>query len=247
MRFNDKVAIITGSSRGIGRATALGFARDGADVVINYIKNTELAEEVSKNIQGMGRRSFAMKADVSRFKEVQQLVERALDEYGKIDILVNNAGINRDRTIKNMNQDEWEEVVTVDLTGVFNCIKAVLPHMVAQQNGVIVNVASVIAETGNFGQANYSASKAGVIGMTKSISKELARDGIRVNAVAPGFTYTDMVKSLPENIQKRLLSNIPLGRFSKPEEIANVILFLSSEEASYMVGQVVNVNGGLFG
>lgn len=246
MSLKGKVAIVTGSSRGIGRASALALAREGANVVINYLEHEKEADKIVDIIRKMGRQSLKVQADVRKFQEVLKMVDIAIKTFGRIDILVNNAGIVRDRTLLKMEPNEWETVLATNLTGVFHCTKAVLEIMLRQKSGRIINISSVVGQMGNFGQTNYVASKAGVIGFTKSLARELVRKGITVNAIAPGFTETGLVKSLPETIKAKLLERIPMGRFAKPEEIAAVIVFIASDASSYVTGQVINVNGGMY-
>ncbi|HOJ39758.1 MAG TPA: 3-oxoacyl-[acyl-carrier-protein] reductase, partial [bacterium] len=241
----------TGSSRGIGRAVAQALAGEGAHVGLNYLAdpsgvNLAQANEVSQQIQQMGGKTILLQADVSRQEEVTSMVKDFINFFGRIDILINNAGIVRDVTLKNMTGQDWEEVISVNLTGVFHCTAAVINQMRQQASGRIINIASVIGQMGNVGQSNYAASKAGVIAFTKSVAREVARKGITVNAVAPGFIETDMLKTIPEEIRRQILTGIPLGRFGTPEEVAAAVIFLASEAASYITGQVLNVNGGLY-
>ncbi len=245
MELDGKVALITGAAQGIGKAIALMLAKNGADIVVSDI-NLEKAQETSREIEAMGRRSMAIKVDVSKSEEVEQMVEKIINEFGKIDILVNNAGITRDKLILRMTEEDWDAVLNVNLKGTFNCTKAVIRHMSKQKSGKIVNIASVSGEMGNPGQANYSASKAGVIGFTKTIAREFAQRGINVNAIAPGYIETPMTDILPEKVKEELKKMIPLERLGKPEDVAQAVLFLVSEASSYITGQVLNVNGGLY-
>lgn len=246
VKLKGKVAIVTGSSRGIGRASALALAKEGINVVVNYLEHEKEAEETVGVIRKMDCQSLKVQADVCKVEDVLKMVEIAIKTFGRIDILVNNAGIVRDRTLLKMEPIEWENVLATNLTGIFNCTKAVLETMLKQKSGRIINISSVVGQRGNFGQTNYAASKAGIIGFTKSLARELACKGITVNAIAPGFTETSLVKNLPEKIKTQLLEQIPMRRFAKPAEIAAVIVFLASDASSYVTGQVINVNGGLY-
>ncbi|HJV44126.1 MAG TPA: 3-oxoacyl-[acyl-carrier-protein] reductase [Bacillota bacterium] len=244
--LNGKVAIVTGASRGIGRAIALSLASAGADVLVNYAGSEAAAREVAEEIEKMGRKAFLFQADVSNSEQVGQLVEKALEISGRIDILVNNAGITRDNLLMRMKDDEWDQVINTNLKGVYNCIKAVTRPMMKQRSGRIINISSVVGSVGNPGQANYVAAKAGVIGLTKSVAREMASRGITVNAVAPGFIETDMTAKLGADIQSNLLGQIPLQRLGQPDDIANIVRFLASEEASYITGQTIHVDGGMY-
>ena len=247
MRVEGKVALRTGSSRGIGAATALKMAEEGADIIINYpfAAEKENAAEVRDKIIKMGRQALIVEADISVLAEAERMIEEALEKFGKIDILVNNAGITRDNLLLRMKEEDWDAVINVNLKGVFNCTKAVLRSMMKQRAGKIINVASVVGIMGNAGQTNYSASKAGVIGFTKSLAKEVASRGITANAIAPGFIESQMTEVLPEDVKEKMLAAIPLNRFGKPEEVANVVCFLASAEADYINGQVINIDGGM--
>ena len=245
MKLTGKVALVTGAAQGIGKAIALLLARNGADIVVSDI-NLEKAEETAKEIRAMGPKAMALKVDVSNLSDVERMVEGILEKLAKIDILVNNAGITRDKLILRMTEEDWDAVLGVNLKGTFNCTKAVIRHMAKQRSGKIVNIASVVGEMGNAGQANYSASKAGVIGLTKTIAREYAQRGINVNAIAPGYIETPMTEALPEKAKEELKKLIPMERLGKPEDVAEAVLFLVSEESSYITGQVLNVNGGIY-
>jgi acetoacetyl-CoA reductase len=240
-----RAGVVTGASRGIGRAIALELARNGASVAVGYSHNAECAEAVAREIQALGCDAVPLKADVQSPEEVKSAVASVAEHFGKIDFLVNNAGIARDRTLAKMTYEDWSAVINVDLHSVFNVTHEVLPYMLQQNYGRIINVSSVVAQAGNFGQSNYAAAKAGVIGFTKSAALELAGKGITINCLAPGFTETDMVGAMPEPAKQRVLEHIPMGRFGRPEEMAHAATFLIAH-GDYITGQVIAVNGGLY-
>ena len=245
MNLTGKVALVTGASRGIGQATAIDLAKAGADIVVNFIGNEAVAQETVEAIEALGRKAIKIKADVGNAEDVQAMVDEAVAAFGHIDILVNNAGITRDGLLIRMKDSDWDDVLNINLKGVYLVTKAVAKLMVKQRAGRIINMTSVSGVTGNVGQANYAAAKAGVIGFTKTCAKELASRGITVNAVAPGFIETAMTDVLPEKIKEGIAATVPFGRMGQPEEIASVVTFLASDFASYITGQVLNVDGGM--
>lgn len=245
MNLTGKVALVTGASRGIGQATAIELAKAGADVVVNFIGNEAVAQETVAAIEALGRKAIKIKADVGNAEDVQAMVDEAVAAFGHIDILVNNAGITRDGLLIRMKDSDWDDVLNINLKGVYLVTKAVAKLMVKQRAGRIINMTSVSGVTGNVGQANYAAAKAGVIGFTKTCAKELAARGITVNAVAPGFIETAMTDVLPEKIKEGIAATVPFGRMGQPGEIASVVTFLASDFASYITGQVLNVDGGM--
>ncbi len=245
MKLIEKTALVTGASRGIGREIALELARQGANVVVNYAGSEAKAHEVVEEIKGLGREAIAIQCDVSNGESVTAMVKQTVDHFGKIDILVNNAGITRDNLLMRMKEDEWDDVMNINLKGVFLCTKAVTRQMMKQRNGRIINISSVVGVSGNPGQANYVAAKAGVIGLTKTSAKELASRGITVNAIAPGFITTEMTDQLTEDIQNEMLKMIPLAQFGEPKDIAHSVVFLASDDSRYITGQTIHVNGGM--
>lgn len=244
MQLKDKVALVTGGGRGIGKAIALCFAKAGADIAVADV-NIEEAENTAREIESTGRKALALAVDVTDYAKVEEGLNKILDKFAKVDILVNNAGITKDNLLLRMSQQEWDVVLNVNLKGTFNCIKAVCKPMIKQRDGKIINIASIIGIIGNPGQANYSASKAGIIALTKTAAKELSSRNINVNAVAPGFIQTEMTARLPEDLKEKMKQAIPLSRFGSPEDIANVCLFLASSDASYITGQTIVVDGGM--
>ena len=244
MRLKDKVALVTGGARGIGRAIALTFAREGADIVVADV-NLEIAQQTVLEIQDLGRKAMALEMDVTSYEKVEEGINKILDKMGKVDILVNNAGITKDNLLLRMSQADWDAVINVNLKGTFNCIKAVSKPMIKQRSGRIISIASIIGLIGNPGQANYAASKAGIIALTKTVAKELASRNVNANAVAPGFIQTEMTAKLPEDIKKKMLEAIPLAKLGTPQDVANICLFLASDEASYITGQVITIDGGM--
>lgn len=243
--LKNKNAIVTGASRGIGRAIAIEFANQGANVVINYSGNEKAANEVVEILKEKGVKSFAIKANVADENDVKAMMKEAMKEFGSIDILVNNAGITRDNLLMRMKETDFDDVIDINLKGTFLCIKSVTRQMMKQRSGRIINVASIVGVSGNAGQANYVASKAGVIGLTKSVAQELASRNILVNAVAPGFIETDMTDELNEDQQKAVLNQIPLEKLGSPSDVARVVRFLASDDAAYLTGQTIHVDGGM--
>ncbi|ASR48004.1 3-oxoacyl-[acyl-carrier-protein] reductase [Paenibacillus kribbensis] len=244
--LSGKTALVTGASRGIGRSIALALAEAGANVAVNYAGSEAAAAEVAEQIRAKGVEAITVQANVGRADEADRLIKDVIDAWGKIDILVNNAGITRDNLIMRMKEEEFDQVIETNLKGVFNCLKAATRPMMKQRSGRIINISSVVGVLGNAGQANYVAAKAGVIGLTKSSAKELASRGITVNCVAPGFIDTDMTQVLADDLRDSMLGSIPLARLGRPEEIANVVLFLASDASSYMTGQTLHVDGGMY-
>lgn len=244
MRLKDKVALITGGARGIGRAIALTFAKEGADIVVADV-NLEIALKTASEIEHLGRPALALEMDVTNYDKVEEGINKILDKMGKVDILVNNAGITKDNLLLRMSQADWDAVINVNLKGTFNCIKAVCRPMIKQRSGRIISIASIIGLMGNPGQANYAASKAGIIALTKTVAKELASRNINANAVAPGFIQTEMTAKLSEEIKKKMLEAIPLAKLGTPEDVANACLFLASDESSYITGQTITIDGGM--
>jgi len=244
MKLDGKTAIVTGAAQGIGKEIACSLAKEGANVVVSDI-DIEHAEQTAAKIKKMGRETLVIKADVSVPEEAANIVEETIDKLGGLDILINNAGITRDGFVLRMKSEDWDKVLAINLNGTFNCIKAAAKVMLKQRKGRIVNMASIIGLIGNAGQANYAASKAGVIALTKSCAKEFGSRGITVNAIAPGFISTRMTEVLKDDKKQTMLKNIPLGRFGLPTDVANLVLFLVSDESNYITGQVINVDGGM--
>lgn len=245
MNVEGKIALVTGGSRGIGRAVALQLAAAGADVAINYSGNEQAAKHVQQEIEKLGRKAIVIQADVAQSSSVKAMIKQVIDTFGTLDILVNNAGITRDNLLMRMKEEEWDDVINTNLKGVFNCIQAVTRQMMKQRAGRIVNISSVVGVMGNAGQANYTAAKAGVIGLTKSTAKELATRGITVNAVAPGFIETDMTSLLNESMITKTIEHIPLGKLGSASDVADAVTFFASEQAAYITGQVLHVDGGM--
>ena len=243
----SRVVVVTGGSRGIGRSVALKFAEENATVVlVHYDPDESAANETLSMLDSKGITAESYKVDVSAYGAVEELFHEIMERFGKVDVLVNNAGITRDTLLMRMEEKHWDAVINVNLKSVFNCTHAVIRPMIKQRSGWIVNISSVVGQIGNIGQANYSASKAGIMGFTKTVAREVASRGIRVNAVAPGFIETEMTASLPEKVREKFLEQIPLGRMGKPEEVAEVVYWLCSESSSYLTGQIIHVNGGLY-
>lgn len=242
--LKGKTAVITGSGRGIGKAIAVKFAELGADIVVNDIPASEYADDTVEEIKKLGVDAICVKGDVRSAEDVNTLVKTAVDKFGKIDIFVNNAGITRDGLILRMSEEDWDMVMDINLKGAFNCIKAVARPMMKNKGGAIINIASIVGVAGNAGQANYVASKAGLIGLTKTTAKEFAKKGIRCNAIAPGFITSDMTDKLPDEVKAQYFSAIPLNKFGTTDDIANVAAFLASDMSAYVTGQVINVDGG---
>ncbi|MDI6870317.1 MAG: 3-oxoacyl-[acyl-carrier-protein] reductase [Bacillota bacterium] len=245
MELAGQAALVTGGSRGLGRAIAVALAEAGADVAVNYAQRAEAAEQVCAEIEALGRRALAVQADVGNLAQVEAAVERVLQAFGRLDILVNNAGITRDSLLVRMREEDWDTVLTTNLKSIYNCTKTAARHMMKARSGAIVNISSVVGLGGNPGQANYAAAKAGILGFTKTAAKELAPRQVRVNAVAPGFIMSEMTDALPEEVRQAYLARIPLGRFGKPEEVARAVRFLVSPAASYITGVTLVVDGGL--
>lgn len=245
MTLNNKIALVTGAAQGIGRDIALALANDGADVAICDV-NMEAAQKTAADIEAKGRKSLALKTNVASSAEVNAMVDQVIEKFGRIDILVNNAGITRDGLILRMKDEDWDLVLSINLKGAFLCAKAGLKYMTKQRSGTIINIASIVGAMGNAGQANYVASKAGLIGLTKTIAREYANRGVTANAVAPGFIDTAMTQALSDNVRTELAKQIPMGKLGTPEDVANAVRFLASPSASYITGQVIHVNGGMY-
>ena len=243
--LQGKCAVITGASRGIGKAIAIKFAKEGANVVLNYRNSEKEALELKTELDKLGSNTLIIKADVSKFDEAEHLIKEAKNAFGRVDILVNNAGITKDTLIMRMKEEDFDDVIDINLKGSFNCLRAISPIMVKQKEGKIINMSSVVGVVGNAGQVNYSASKAGLIGMTKSLAKEIGSKNINVNAIAPGFIDTDMTKVLSDEQKKNIISGVPLKRLGQVEDIANLAVFLASEKSNYITGQVIHVVGGM--
>jgi 3-oxoacyl-(acyl-carrier-protein) reductase len=246
MQLTGRTALVTGASRGIGRAIAIALAQEGADVAINYVSSEAAAKEVADQIMKLGRKAMLAQADVGDYPDTFRMGQEVLREFGHLDVLINNAGINSDKTFVKMDHASWRKVLAINLDGVFNCTKVFVDQMIKQEWGRVVNITSVIGQIGNFGQANYAASKAGVAAFTKSLAKELAGKRITVNAVAPGFTETEMVTNIPEKVRNKLLEQIPMHRFGKSEEVARACVYLCSPDGDYITGAELSINGGLF-
>jgi 3-oxoacyl-[acyl-carrier protein] reductase len=245
MLLSGKTALVTGAAQGIGRDIALGLAADGADLAICDV-NLEAAQKTAADIEAKGRKTLALKANVASSADVTAMIDQVAEKFGKIDILVNNAGITRDGLIIRMKEEDWDLVLSINLKGAFNCTKAALKYMTKQRTGTIINIASIVGAMGNAGQANYVASKAGLIGLTKTIAREYANRNITANAVAPGFIDTAMTQALSENVRAELTKQIPIGRLGTSEDVANAVRFLASPSAAYITGQVIHVNGGMY-
>lgn len=241
-----KSALVTGASRGIGRSIAIQLAEEGYKVAVNYTGNKEKADAVVEEIKAKGVEAFAIQANVANGDEVKAMIKEVVSQFGSVDVLVNNAGITRDNLLMRMKEQEWDDVIDTNLKGVFNCIQKVTPQMLRQKSGSIINLSSVVGAVGNPGQANYVATKAGVIGLTKSAARELASRNITVNAVAPGFIVSDMTDALSEELKAQMLEQIPLAKFGEDSDIANTVAFLASEKAKYITGQTIHVNGGMY-
>lgn len=242
----NNVALVTGSSRGIGRAIALELAKKGFSIVVNNDENPQEGVEVVNEINKIGQHAIYIQADVSDPDQVEAMIKKIVNKFARIDILINNAGIVMDKKLENMTIDQWNRVISVNLTGTFNCTKSVIKCMKEQGGGKIINISSVVGKIGNFGQANYAASKGGAIAFTKTVAKEYAKYGVLVNAIAPGFIKTDIVEGIPLKVMQKILETIPLGRLGQAEEVAKLVCFLASDDANYITGQVININGGMY-
>jgi 3-oxoacyl-[acyl-carrier protein] reductase len=246
-RFDGKVAVITGSGRGIGLAIATAFAKEGSDLVVNVKNNVNELDEAVRKLRSEGHGVLGVQADVASWEDAGRLIKNAIEYFGRIDVLINNAGISRPAMCYKMTEADWDSVINVNLKGTFNCIRLIAPHMIDRKSGKIINISSVAGRDGMIGNINYSSSKAGIDGLTRTASKELARHGIKVNAVAPGFIMTQFTRWLEEpRFRDKYLPKIPLGRFGKPEEVASLVLFLASDESNYITGQIIAVDGGMF-
>ncbi len=242
----NKSALVTGASRGIGRSIALQLAEEGYNVAVNYAGSKDKAEAVVEEIKAKGVESFAIQANVAKGDEVKEMIKEVVSQFGSVDVLVNNAGITKDNLLMRMKEQEWDDVIDTNLKGVFSCIQKVTPQMLRQRSGAIINLTSIVGAMGNPGQANYVATKAGVIGLTKTAARELASRGITVNAVAPGFIVSDMTNALSDDLKDQMLEQIPLKRFGEDTDIANTVAFLASDKAKYITGQTIHVNGGMY-